>query len=94
MALVGANYSFIYVNVGCQGRISDGCMFKNTDLWKSLVNKSLNLPQPINLPSKDIPIPYIIVADDAFGFSENILKPYPGHHMKVSKERIFNYRLS
>lgn len=94
MALVDANYSFTYVNVGCQGRISDGGVFKNTDLWKSLVNKSLNLPQPKCLPGRDISIPYIIVADDAFALSENILKPYPGHQMKGSKERIFNYRLS
>lgn len=44
MALVDANYSFTYVNVGCQGRISDGGVLKNTDLWKGLINKSLNLP--------------------------------------------------
>lgn len=66
MALVDANYSFTYVNVGCQGRISDGGVFKNTDLWKNLVNKSLNLPQPKCLPGRDISIPYVIVADDHF----------------------------
>jgi len=32
MALVDADYSFIYINAGCQGRISDGGVFKNTDL--------------------------------------------------------------
>jgi len=94
MALVDANYSFTYVNVGCQGRISDGGVLKNTDLWKGLINKSLNLPQPISLPGRAISIPYVIVADGAFALGENILKPYPGHQMKGSKERIFNYRLS
>jgi len=47
MALVDADYSLIYINAGCQGRISDGGVFKNTDLWKRLENKSLNLPKPI-----------------------------------------------
>ncbi|XP_060877917.1 putative nuclease HARBI1 [Metopolophium dirhodum] len=94
MALVDANYSFIYINAGCQGRISDGGVFKNTDLWKRLENKSLNLPEPISLPGRDNPVPYVIVADDAFSLSENVMKPYPGHQTKGSKERIFNYRLS
>jgi hypothetical protein len=30
MASVDANYCFIYVNVGCQGCISDGGVFRNT----------------------------------------------------------------
>jgi hypothetical protein len=30
MATVNANYCFIYVNVGCQGRISDCGVFRNT----------------------------------------------------------------
>jgi hypothetical protein len=33
-ALVDANYNFMYVNVGCQGRISDGGVFKNTNMYK------------------------------------------------------------
>ena len=30
MAVVDANYNFIYANVGCQGRISDGGVFFKT----------------------------------------------------------------
>lgn len=47
-----------------------------------MVNKSLNLLQPISLPGRDIFIPYVKVADGAFALGENILKPYPGHQMK------------
>ena len=36
MAVVDYNYKFLYVNVGCQGRISDGGVFKNTDLYNAL----------------------------------------------------------
>ncbi|XP_050542002.1 uncharacterized protein LOC126905910 [Daktulosphaira vitifoliae] len=35
MVLVNANYCFLYTNVGCQGRISDGGVFKNTSLSKN-----------------------------------------------------------
>lgn len=35
-ALVDANYNFLYANIGCQGRISDGGVFKNTALNKSI----------------------------------------------------------
>jgi hypothetical protein len=31
-ALVNANYSFLFVDVGCQGRILDGGVFRNYEL--------------------------------------------------------------
>ena len=37
MAIVDADYKFIFADVGCQGRISDGGVLRNTDLWKALV---------------------------------------------------------
>ncbi|KAJ8971000.1 hypothetical protein NQ317_012113 [Molorchus minor] len=46
------------------------------------------------LPGRAKPLEYVIVADDAFPLTTNIMKPYPGPHAKTSKERSFNYRLS
>lgn len=94
MALVDANYCFIYANCGCQGRLSDGAVFRNTELFKRIENNQLNLPPNVPLEGKNTPLPYVFVGDDAFGLSNRILKPYPGVHGKGSKERIFNYRLS
>lgn len=37
MAIVDADYKFIFADVGCQGRISDGGVLKNTDFWKALI---------------------------------------------------------
>ena len=93
-ALVDADYNFIFVDVGCQGRISDGPVFKNSQLYKDTESNRLNLPQPSKLPNWEIPIPYIILGDDAFGLSDSLMKPYSGFYSKGSPERIFNYRLS
>ena len=37
MAIVDADYKFIFADVGCQGRISDGGVLRNTTFWKALV---------------------------------------------------------
>lgn len=99
MAIVDYDYKFIYVNVGCQGRISDGGVFKNTDFYSKMINNDLSLPGPQTLPGVEpgsaeyARIPYVMVADDAFALSENCIKPYPYRGL-TDKERIFNYRLS
>ena len=36
MAVVDADYKFTYADVGCQGRISDGGVLKNSQFWKLL----------------------------------------------------------
>lgn len=51
MVVVDADHKFTFVDVGCQGRISDGGVLKNTTFWKSLVQGSLGLPEPSLLPS-------------------------------------------
>lgn len=35
-ALVDAEYNFLFVDVGCQGRISDGGVFKDTELFQKI----------------------------------------------------------
>jgi hypothetical protein len=94
MAVVDADYNFMYVNVGCQGRISDGGVFKNCDLYRKIEMNELNLPQPSHLPGGNQELPYVFVADEAFRLSDTIMKPYSGTHKRGSYQRVFNYRLS
>lgn len=95
MALVDVNYNFLYADVGCQGRISDGGVFRNTLLFKQIEENELMFPPDQPLPSNnELPLPFVFVADDAFTFSPRIMKPYPGIYSKGSVERVFNYRLS
>lgn len=93
MALVDANYRFIYCDVGCNGRISDGGVFKGCSLNDALSSKTINLPRPSLLPGTNDVCSYHMVADEAFPLKDEIMKPYP--FRKCSKEQlIFNYRLS
>lgn len=93
MAIVDANYCFHYVHIGCQGRISDGGVYKNTSFYKELQENRLKIPHPEPLPGREKLTPYVLVADDAFALTTNCMKPYAGQ-LSQSPERIFNYRLS
>ena len=101
MAVVDANYRFIFADVGCQGRISDSGVMRNTQFWSKLVNGHLKLPKPkplLSLPSifhphSNIPIPYFFAGDDAFPLETNIMKPFAQRGLSEER-RIFNYRLS
>jgi hypothetical protein len=91
-ALVDANYNFMFVNVGCQGRIFDSGVFMNTELYKKLETKTLCLPQPVPLNWREKSVPYFFTGDEGFPLRENLMKVYPGQHPEGSKEQIFNYR--
>ena len=93
MALVDADYKFIYCDVGCNGRISDGGVFAGCSLDEAMQKKTANIPKPQPAPGDERPISYSMVADEAFPLRENIMKPYPHRSLEVEK-RIFNYRLS
>lgn len=93
LVLVDADYRFLYVDVGASGCGSDGGIFAKTNICQALEEKTLSLPDPEPLPGGDIPVPYFIVADDAFPLRTWLMKPYP-HRCIFRERRIFNYRLS
>ncbi|XP_068082633.1 uncharacterized protein [Anabrus simplex] len=92
LALVDAGYKFLYVDVGCNGRISDGGVLRNSTLHTIMDKNLANFPLSKQLPGSTVKVPYVIVADDAFPLQENIMKPYKGN--LTQQQKIFNYRLS
>lgn len=96
MGMCDSEYCFTYANIGAQGRISDGGVFNNCSLSRKLAQETLHLPPPEPLADERKSVPYVIVADNAFGLKKNLMVPYPGHEkLKAdTPERIFNYRLS
>lgn len=81
------------MNVGTNGRISDGGVFNNCPLSKQLENDTLNIPTPRALPGHTKKVPFVIVADDAFAMKLYLMKPYAFRNLH-GMQRIYNYRLS
>jgi hypothetical protein len=92
-AIVNANYEFIYVHTGTNGRVSDGGIWSNTGIYKRLQSKQLKIPSPIKLPHGDTAVPYVFIGDEAFPLMENLMKPYSQRNI-THDEKMFNYRLS
>jgi len=91
LALCDAGYKFTVVEIGGRGRRSDGGLFHRSALGVSLRNGTLQLPPPTVLPGGQLEVPYVIVADEAFGLSPNLMRPYGGKFLD-DEFNIFNYR--
>lgn len=93
LAMVDANYKFIYLDVGAAGRAGDAGIFANSALKKALTTNSLDLPDVIALQGIPAKVSYHVVGDDAFPLHAQLMKPYPYCNLDKEK-RIFNCRLS
>ena len=93
MAIVDAQYKFLYIDVGCNGRISDGGVFQRCSLYEAIQTDDLEFPQTVPLPERNTCIPYFFVGDDAFAMAPYMMKPYPFRDLP-GPHRIYNYRLS
>lgn len=93
MAVVNANYEFIYVDVGANGRVSDGGVWANTTLSRHLEEGTAGLPEPDQVQGSQRTLPYVFVGDDAFPLKQYLMKPYPNKNQD-EEQRIFSYRLS
>ena len=91
-ALVDADYKFLYVDVGAEGRASDSSLWKYSAFHKDIEKEEnpLSVPKPENFPGFQNKLPYYFIGDDAFEMSESLMKPYPTTRLSL-KQRIFNY---
>ncbi|XP_041785723.1 uncharacterized protein LOC121603440 isoform X2 [Anopheles merus] len=91
LAIVDANYNFLYADVGCQGRISDGGVFKNCAIYPQFENNILNLPEPQILSTPYAKkMPYVLLGDKAFALSKYCLRPFSGTPPSCPIQRNFN----
>lgn len=93
MAVVNAYYEFLYIDVGTNGRVSDGGVWANSSLCARLQEGTIGLPADEQLSDSHRILPYVFVGDDAFPLKRHFMKPYPFKHQN-NEQRIFSYRLS
>lgn len=93
LAMVDANYRFVYVDVGAAGRAGDAGVFADSALRQALTANTLDIPEPSILRGTSTKVAYHVVGDDAFPLTSYMMKPYP-HRNLVKQKRVFNYRLS
>lgn len=93
LALVDADYKFLWVDVGSNGSASDAQIFNQGELKDCVEDGTIGFPPDEPLPNDDRPLPYFIIADDAFPLRSWLMKPYSRRNMAL-EDRIFNYRLS
>lgn len=74
MAIVNAQYEFLYVDVGKNGRISDGGVLGETTFFRHLISDRLKLPDSTETTSN---LNFVFIGDEAFALHDHILKPFP-----------------
>lgn len=87
LAIVDANYRFLLVDFGTNGRVSDGGVLQNTRFYEKLEEKRLRIPEPDSVTEKFNNVLFVFVADDAFPLSNEILKPYRQASLDSAKKR-------
>ncbi|KAM7290417.1 putative nuclease HARBI1 [Ixodes scapularis] len=91
-ALVDASCKFLYVDVGTPGSKGDAAIWQTTPLQKAVTNRSSGLPDLVDMnTSSGLQLPPVIVGDDAFPLSSNLMKPFGGNSL-TPEQKIFNYR--
>ena len=93
LALVDADYKFLWVNVGASGSLSDAQIFNRRKLKRRIENGTLGLPplEPLGPGGPDLH--YFILGDDDFALMPWLVKPYIRHQL-TREERIANFRIS
>ena len=93
LALVDAEYKFLWVNVGASSSSSDAQIFHRSKLKRRIENGTLGLtlPEPLGPGGPDLH--YFLLWDDAFALMPWLVKPYIRRQL-TREERIANNRIS
>lgn len=94
LAVCDANYCFTLVDIGAEGRQSDGGVFAHSSFGQRFEKKNMNLPQPRAVEPSGPALPFVLIADEAFPLTEYMMRPYPRSGRLNRQRKVFNYRLS
>ncbi|CAH2000999.1 unnamed protein product, partial [Acanthoscelides obtectus] len=88
LAIADANYKFILFDFGKNGRVSDGGVLQNTEFFRRLQAKLLNIPGEKGVANESRKLPFVFVADDAFPLRPDMLKPYTQSDLTCIEKKI------
>ena len=66
LAIVDAEYKFLWVNVGASGSSSNAKIFNRSKLRRKIENGTLGLPPPQLLGPGELNLHYFLLGNDAF----------------------------
>ncbi len=100
MAVVDANYKFIYVDIGGYGSEGDPALLSQSSFDRRLDSATnsyetggMDIPGDYYLPETNMVVPHTFLGDAAFKLQRHLLTPY-SRRTTTGQEEIFNYRLS
>ncbi|XP_071051271.1 putative nuclease HARBI1 [Onthophagus taurus] len=93
LGIVNSNCEFLLVDVGTNGRISDGGVIENTNFYNKLIHNLLNIPAERQVLCTETKLPFVFIGDEAFALRSNFLKPFSRKELSY-ENKIYNYRLS
>lgn len=67
MAICDYRYRFVCIDVGAQGRQSDGGVFTNSTMGRRFSANSIDVPPPAEISPFGEVLPFVILEDEAFG---------------------------
>jgi hypothetical protein len=93
LALVDDLYNFTAADIGSYGKDSDGGISAKSNLGKALENKTINVPEDVELPGTNEKLPYVMAGDEAFPLKPYLLRPYPAYKIGgYESKKSFNYK--
>ena len=93
MAVADSNYRFVYIDVEAYSKHCDSSVFQRTQFYRMPTDGRLNVPQPALIQEgSDVKLPFVLVGNQAFSLTDNVLSPYKWHFLS-DKKKIFSCRL-
>ena len=93
LALVNAEYKFLWVNIRTIGSSSDAQIFNRSKLKRRIDNGTLGIPPPEQLSPGGPNLHYFLLGDNAFTLMPWLVKHYSRRQLS-KEERIAHYRFS